>query len=205
MKPGPVPISPAPAARRLLQTERLRLHAPADDPALAAAVVDYLALNQAHLAPWDPPRAPDAGQPTQVQSQLAAGATAFAAGLAWRWWLTAAGQPGQVIGSVQLSAITRGAFHSANLGYSIAASHQGQGLMHEALQEVINEAFSPRANLHRIQASVRPENQRSVALLRRLGFAQIGLAHNYLFIDGDWRDHLLFDLTQAHFIRPAGW
>ena len=205
MKPGPVPMSPAPAARRLLQTERLRLRAPADDPALAAAVVDYLQCNQAHLAPWDPPRAPDAGQPTQVRSQLATGATAFAAGLAWRWWLTAAGQPGQVIGSVQLSAITRGAFHCGSLGYSIAASHQGQGLMHEAVQAVINEAFSPRANLHRIQASVRPENQRSVALLKRLGFAQIGLARNYLFIDGDWRDHLLFELTQDQFIRPAGW
>ena len=140
-----------------------------------------------------------------MRAQLAAATTAFAAGLALRWWLTETDQPGQVIGSVQLSAISRGAFHSANLGYAVAASRQGQGLMQEALRAVIDEAFSPRVNLHRIQASVRPENSRSVLLLQRLGFAQIGLARRYLFIDGDWRDHLLFDLSHAQFIRPAGW
>ena len=202
---GPGPLGPAPVALRRLQTRQLRLLAPADRPALAKAVACYLHDNRAHLAPWDPPQAPGAGRPAQARAMLAAGATAFAAGLALRWWLTDTDLPGQVIGSVQLSAITRGAFHSANLGYAIAASHQGRGLMAEAVQAVIDEAFSPRVNLHRIQASVRPENQRSMGLLQRLGFAKIGLARRYLFIDGDWRDHLLFELTQQHFIRPAHW
>ena len=211
MKPAPVPIAvaapvmAAPGASGLLRTQRLRLLASADDPALARAVAAYLQTNRTHLAPWDPPQAPGASQPAQVRAQLAAATTAFAAGLALRWWLTETDQPGQVIGSVQLSAISRGAFHSANLGYAVAASRQGQGLMQEALRAVIDEAFSPRVNLHRIQASVRPENSRSVLLLQRLGFAQIGLARRYLFIDGDWRDHLLFDLSHEQFIRPAGW
>ena len=211
MKPAPAPTSVSaplmavPSASGLLQTQRLRLLASADDPALAGAVAAYLRANRAHLAPWDPPQAPGASQPAQVRAQLAAAATAFAAGLAMRWWLTEIDQPGQVIGSVQLSAISRGAFHSANLGYAIAAQRQGRSLMHEAVRAVIDEAFSARVNLHRIQASVRPENSRSVQLLRRLGFAQIGLARRYLFIDGDWRDHLLFDLSHDQFIRPRGW
>lgn len=205
MKPPAIAAPMASAAPTLIETPRLRLRASADEPVLAAAVADYLQRNQAHLAPWDPPQPADATSLPRVRAHLAAGATAFAAGLALRWWLTPADDPAQVIGSVQLSAVSRGPFHSANLGYAIAADQQGQGLMHEALQAVIAQAFAPRINLHRIQASVQPENQRSLALLQRLGFAEIGLARRYLFIDGDWRDHLLFDLKQDHFIHPAGW
>jgi ribosomal-protein-alanine N-acetyltransferase len=77
--------------------------------------------------------------------------------------------------------------------------------MHEALRAVIDEAFSPRLNLHRIQAAVRPENARSLAVVARLGFDAIGLSPRYLFIAGDWRDHQLFALTNPAFIRPADW
>ncbi len=77
--------------------------------------------------------------------------------------------------------------------------------MHEALRTVVDEAFSPRLNLHRIQAAVRPENHRSLAVLARLGFNPIGLARRYLFIDGAWRDHQLFERTNPGFIQPADW
>ena len=76
----------------------------------------------------------------------------------------------------------------ASLGYALDAAHQGAGLMHEALQAVIGEAFGP-LNLHRLQAAYRPENTRSAAVLQRLGFRELGLARDYLFIDGAWRDH----------------
>jgi [ribosomal protein S5]-alanine N-acetyltransferase len=45
--------------------------------------------------------------------------------------------------------------------------------------------------LHRVQANVRHENTRSLALLMRLGFEREGLAREYLFIDGAWRDHVM--------------
>ena len=45
-------------------------------------------------------------------------------------------------------------------------------------------------SLHRVQANVRPENARSLALLEGLGFEREGLARRYLFIDGAWRDHV---------------
>ena len=104
-----------------------------------------------------------------------------------------------------MSSLVRGAFQSCHLGYALDADCQGRGLMHEALRRVVDEAFSPRLNLHRIQAAVRPENQRSLAVLARLGFADIGLARAYLFIDGAWRDHQLFELTNPAFVQPADW
>lgn len=195
------------AARAQLSTARLRLFAPDAAPASsqAEAVADYLQRNRAHFARWDPPQPPDQADAKQVRLKLAEGAEAFASGQTLRWWLALAETPQRVIGSVQLSAVARGAFHSANLGYAIDADCQGRGLMPEALEEVIAEAFSPRLNLHRLQAAVRPENRRSLAVLRRLGFDEIGLARDYLFIDGAWRDHRLFDLRHPGFIRPAGW
>jgi RimJ/RimL family protein N-acetyltransferase len=101
--------------------------------------------------------------------------------------------------------IVRGAFQGCNLGYALDGTCQGQGLMHEALRAVLDEAFSPRLNLHRIQAGVRPENHRSLAVLARLGFRGIGLARHYLFIHGDWRDHQLFELINPSFVQPADW
>ena len=57
-------------------------------------------------------------------------------------------------------------------------------------------------------ANYRPENDRSRKLLERLGFVREGLARDYLFIDGAWRDHVLTALTNPGFddawVEPAG-
>jgi ribosomal-protein-alanine N-acetyltransferase len=193
--------------RTRIDTPRLRLLAPDPDPALgqASAVAAYLARNAAHLAPWDPPRTADEDEPAAVQGRLVTGAAAFGAGLAWRWWLVQADEPARVIGSVSLSNLSRGPFQNCSLGYALDADCQGRGLMHEALQAVIAEAFSRAINLHRLQAAVRPENRRSLAVLARSGFADEGLARDYLYIDGAWRDHRLLALTNPAFIAPAHW
>lgn len=193
------------AAFTSLRTARLVLHAPDPVPAQALAVAGFYQRNGPHFAPWDPPLPPDHAAPDVVLRALTDGAEAFATGRAWRWWLTPLDMPQQVIGSVHLSSVVRGAFQSCNLGYALDAGWQGRGLMHEALRAVIDEAFSPRLNLHRLQAAVRPENARSLAVLARLCFDDIGLARRYLFIAGDWRDHRLFELTNPGFVRPADW
>ena len=188
-------------------TRRLHLLAPDPDPALgqARAVADFFSRNADHFAPWDPPRGPDDNTPEAVQGRLVTGAAAFDAGQAWRWWLARADDPQRVVGSVSLSNLSRGAFQSCSLGYSLDALCQGSGLMHEALQAVVAKAFSPAINLHRLQAGVRPENSRSLAVLHRLGFADEGLARNYLYINGAWRDHRLFAIINPAFMAPAHW
>ena len=193
--------------RTRLHTPRLQLRAPDPDPALgqARAIADFQARNDAHFAPWDPPRGADEHRPEAIQGRLVTGAAAFGAGQGWRWWLALADEPQRVVGSVSLSNLSRGPFQNCSLGYALDASIQGRGLMHEALLAVIAEAFAPAINLHRLQAAVRPENARSLAVLARLGFADEGLARDYLYIDGAWRDHRLFALTNPAFIVPAGW
>ena len=185
-----------------LRTTRLLLRPPHAD--LAEPVADFLRRNSAHFAPWDPPRPAGLHTVAHQRDLLASQALAQANGSAYRWFLTRHDAPGRVVGSASLSNVARGPHQGASLGYALDAASQGAGLMHEALQAVIGEAFGP-LNLHRLQAAVRPENARSAAVLQRLGFREVGLARDYLFIDGAWRDHVLTELTHPDFVLPPEW
>lgn len=101
----------------------------------------------------------------------------------------------QLIGGVNINNVCRGAAHFASLGYWIDAGHEGQGLMHDALELLIDYGFS-NLRLHRFNAAILPENARSRKLLEGLGFVEEGLAKRYLQIDGVWRDHVLFGKWQ---------
>ena len=186
-----------------LQTERLLLRAPAQP--LAAAVRDFQCRNKAHFAPWEPATPPDFDALEQISLRLLQGEQAFAAGTALRYWISRHEEPARVIGQIHLSQLARGPFQNAMLGYGLDQRSQGQGLMQEALQAVIAQAFGPGIWLHRLQAAVRPENLRSRALLRRLGFVQEGLSRRYLFINGGWRDHevhALLNPAWGHTLAP---
>lgn len=190
-------------ASPVLFTDRLHLHAP--EPQQAEQVADFYLRNTGHFAPWDPPHPAEQAEAGRIRQSLIDAALAFREGRALRWWLRRSAQPERIIGSVQLSNLARGPFQNAMLGYALDRQAQHCGLMHEALRAVIAEAFSPRVNLHRLQAAVQPVNARSLAVLQRLGFLDEGLARDYLFIAGAWRDHRLLALTNAHFRQPASW
>lgn len=190
-------------ASPLLLTARLRLVAA--DPHLAAALADFHQRNRTHLAPWEPPSEPGFFSAAGQAQRLRDGAAAFAAGARYRYLLQPIGDPERVIGSIHFSRIIRGAFQCATLDYALAQECEGQALMSEALRTAIAEMFSPRINLHRIQAAFRPENWRSAEILKRLGFVDEGLAADYLFIEGAWQAHRLTALVNKGFVLPAAW
>lgn len=97
----------------------------------------------------------------------------------------------ELVGVANLSQIFHGPFRNAYLGYYAFTPHDGRGLMKEGLELTIRHAFGA-LHLHRLQANVQPENERSIALLRSLGFTEEGYARRYLKVGGRWRDHLLF-------------
>ncbi len=180
-----------------LRTERLWLRA--SNPALADAACDYYRRNREPHARWNPPQPASMFTAEGQRERLAASADAIAAGTLIGWWLFLPDAPDRALGQIHLSQMARAPFCNAMLGYSIDAANEGQGLMREALAAVLADAFNERVGLRRVQANVRPENTRSLALLDRLGFEREGLAREYLFIDGAWRDHVLTAL------RAPGW
>lgn len=191
------------AAAPLLLTARLRLLAA--DESMAAGLLDFHERNRTHLAPWDPPTEPGFfTEPVQAR-RLRDAAAAFANGTGFRYLLQPIGDASRIIGSVNFSGVVRSAFHSCNLGYALDQQYEGQALMTEALRCAIDEMFSPRVNLHRIQAAYRPENWRSAEVLKRLNFHDEGVCPDYLFIDGLWRVHRLVALLNKSFIEPAAW
>jgi ribosomal-protein-alanine N-acetyltransferase len=202
----------APLARYEITTARLRLVA--GDPGLAPAVCEFQRRNRQHFAPWDPPTA-DSFYSLEAQSlRVAHGVTAFQNDIAYRYWLIDAARAGgarlpssdvEVIGSLHFSQVSRGAFQSAMLGYALDQAHVGRGLMSEAIVAGLEEMFSSRVNLHRVQAAYRPENARSARVLERLGFDKEGLAPEYLYIDGAWRDHVITSRRNPAFVAPDGW
>jgi len=191
-----MPLSPH-VAEPELATARLLLQA--SDPAMSREALAFYARNQAHFAPWDPPL-PDGFLTLRWhRERLLKQRRAFASGEAFRYWLRLKDEPERIVGQIHFSTIVRGAFHNATLGYQLDQRLQGRGLMHEALEGGIAEMFSHKVSLHRLQAAHLPENLRSAAVLARLGFEPEGLAKRYLFINGQWRDHVLNALLNPAF------
>jgi len=100
----------------------------------------------------------------------------------------------EIAGVFTVSQIVRGAFQSAYLGYYAHARHSRQGLMREAMEQVLDHSFGPLA-LHRLEANIQPGNQPSIALARGAGFRLEGFSPRYLLIGGQWRDHERYAIT----------
>lgn len=93
-----------------------------------------------------------------------------------------------IAGVINLNNIIRGTFLTASLGYYSAALYAGRGYMVQGLNQVCEHAFQTMG-LHRLEANIQPENQRSIKLVQRCGFQLEGLSPEFLFIEGAWRDH----------------
>ncbi len=101
---------------------------------------------------------------------------------------------GRFVGHVMIGNIVREPLLSAYVGYWIDAQAAGSGIITAAVALVVDHCFGP-VGLHRIEATVRPENEASIRVLTKLGFRQEGLLRRYLDVDGAWRDHLVYAVT----------
>jgi ribosomal-protein-alanine N-acetyltransferase len=93
-----------------------------------------------------------------------------------------------IAGVVNVSEIVRGSFQSAYLGYYAFEPFAGRGLLRAGLSLVIARCFR-ELRLHRLEANIQPDNARSIALVKSLGFSKEGFSPRYLKISGRWRDH----------------
>lgn len=99
----------------------------------------------------------------------------------------------QLIGRLSVTGVTRGAFQNGRFGYWIGEDHHNHGYMTEAVRQGIQFCFGTM-RLHRLEANVMPRNIPSLRVLEKCGFERIGLARNYLQINGRWEDHYLHQL-----------
>jgi ribosomal-protein-alanine N-acetyltransferase len=184
----------------LLHTDRLLLHLPG--PEAASRMVHYYESNRGHLGPWEPPFPKGMFTTSFWQHRLSQNQQEYVSGQSLRLVLRRREEPaGSVIGLANFTQFVRGAFMACTLGYSMAESAQGQGLMAEALRRALRHLFD-EAGMHRVMANYMPINERSGRLLRKLGFSVEGYARDYIYINGAWRDHILTSLVNPRALVP---
>ena len=101
---------------------------------------------------------------------------------------------GRFGGQLTIGNVTHGGLRSAWIGYWVSTELTGGGVATGALALGLDHCFGP-VRLHRVEATVRPENIASRKVLAKAGFREEGLLKRYLDVDGAWRDHLLMAMT----------
>jgi ribosomal-protein-alanine N-acetyltransferase len=110
---------------------------------------------------------------------------------------------GEFCGEVNLSAIQRGPFQSAYVGYWIDEKYAGNGYVPEALVAVMRFAFDD-LQLHRVQIAIIPRNQASRRVVEKLKLRDEGVAQRYLEINGNWEDHVRYAITTEEWTERGG-
>jgi [ribosomal protein S5]-alanine N-acetyltransferase len=161
------------------------------EPGDAALLAWLYASQRTFLAPFDPPR-PDSFYTLEGQQlELDLLERERANDRLYRFLIEADGEPA---GAISVSRITRGPFQNAGLGYWVSQSMNGRGIATHAVGLVCEWGFG-EAGFHRLEAATLVDNIASQKVLRRNRFTEIGLSPRYLFINGAWRDHILFART----------
>lgn len=102
---------------------------------------------------------------------------------------------GDIAGIVNINDIARGSFQRAALGYAAFLPYAGRGYLSEAVALAVRYAFG-RLGLHRVEADIQPGNTASLKLAERLGFRREGFSPGLIRIDGIWRDHERWAITE---------
>jgi len=101
-----------------------------------------------------------------------------------------------IVGGLNLSHVHRGVTQSCSLGYWVGKRYARKGYVSDAVAAAMSFVFDELA-LHRLEAACVPTNEASRRLLMKVGFTQEGYAREYLRINGEWRDHLLFSYVST--------
>lgn len=85
------------------------------------------------------------------------------------------------LGTIGFHYLRKNENFTAEIGFDLAKNYWGKGFMSEAMKEVILFGFT-KMGLDIIDATVEPDNERSLHLMRKLGFKE----------DAELKDHLVY-------------
>ena len=107
---------------------------------------------------------------------------------------------GRLIGDIGLHFVDE---HQMEIGYTLAPAAWGKGYALEAVSAVIDYLFTVRGK-HRITGSVDPDNERSIRLLKNLGFRQEAHFIKSFRQDGRWLDDCVYALLEDEWLKRTG-
>ncbi|SIR73823.1 Protein N-acetyltransferase, RimJ/RimL family [Micromonospora avicenniae] len=117
-----------------------------------------------------------------------------------RLYKLAAIADGQLVGLGTL-AVVDAQHRRGEIGYLIHPDRWGQGLATELAALLVELGFRT-AELHRIQATTRPDNPASRRVLEKIGMRSEGRFREHLFVRGVWWDSLCYAILATD--QPKG-
>ena len=155
---------------------------------------DARVRNASWLRPWEPTNPETPLYRTSLGPYVAMARTMrkeARQGLSLPWVVT---YDGHFAGQLTIGSIVWGSARSAQVGYWVDEAYAGRGVIPTALALALDQCFFT-VGLHRIEATIRPENAASRRVVEKLGFREEGLRRRCLHIDGAWHDHICYALT----------
>jgi RimJ/RimL family protein N-acetyltransferase len=101
-------------------------------------MLEYHQLNAEFLAPSNPPLTDDFFTESWWESQISRAYKETVAGREMPLVLFQREDLTRIVGTIALTNIVRGPFQAGNLGYTLGKNYEGQGLMTEALKQVVH-------------------------------------------------------------------
>jgi len=84
---------------------------------------------------------------------------------------------------------------TAEISLYIKPSHQGEGIGAQVLEALRQKAFG-EFNLHRLWAEIYSNNQASIRLFEKCGYAKEGVQREHVFKQGEYHDSLIYGLIK---------
>lgn len=109
-----------------------------------------------------------------------------------RWGIALKGLKGLICTIGYYQWVKAGGYRS-EIGYDLLAAYRRQGIMTEAMREVLKYGFE-KMGLNRIEAFVDPRNVASIRLLQKIGFHQDGVLRERTHFHGKFMDDVCFSL-----------
>ncbi len=106
---------------------------------------------------------------------------------------------GAMIGDLYLNVLVDDP-HQAMLGYSLATEYQGMGYATEAATALLDYVFRS-LQLHRVIAGVDCENERSIALLERIGMRREAHHVQNVLFKGKWTDEYRYAVLRSEWLN----
>lgn len=88
--------------------------------------------------------------------------------------------------------------HRAGLGILVLPEYESKGIATTAIEIGVNYGFTI-LQLHQIYVNITADNERSIALFKKLNFQLVGSKKDWIFIQGNYKNELLLQLINHDF------
>ena len=109
--------------------------------------------------------------------------------------------PEEFIGIAGMRSV-KNRFRRGEVYYNLLPEYWGHGYGTEVLKWVIAYGFE-ELKLHRVEAGVAVENNRSIHLLEKVGMVREGRRRKILPIRGEWKDNYHYAILEEEYFRQA--